>query len=99
MNDKIFVDFLVALGTKLYELQTGFAAMFILNTDRGAFTREDFLKLKKQVEASGEMKKLRHLLDTLRNPTEPVDFEKLLREFEVCPPTSILRFCLTCYFR
>ncbi len=82
MNDKTFVALFVALGTKLYELQTGFAAMFILNTDRGSFTREDFLKVKGQVEASPEMKKLRRLLDTLRDPKEPVDFEKLLREFE-----------------
>jgi hypothetical protein len=56
--------------------------MFILNTDRGSFTREDFLEVKAQVEAFPEMKNLRHLLDTLRDPTEPVDFEKLLREFE-----------------
>ena len=82
MNDKTFVALFVALGTKFYELQTGFAAMFILNTNHGAFTRNDFLRVKAQVETSPEMKKLRHLLDTLRDPTEPVDFEKLLREFQ-----------------
>ena len=75
MNDKTFVALFVALGTKLYELQTGFAAMVILNTGRGASTRDDFLEVKAQVEASQEMKKFRLLLDTLRNPKEPVDFE------------------------
>ena len=82
MNDKTMVALLVALGTKLYELQTGFAAIYILNTESGVFSREDFARVKDQVAASPEMKKLRHLLDALRNPTEPVDFEKLLREFE-----------------
>jgi hypothetical protein len=46
MNDKTFVSLFVALGTKLYGLQTGLAAMVILNTDSGVFAVDDFLKVK-----------------------------------------------------
>ena len=69
---------------KFYELQTGFGAMFMLLTDdnRRLFTLEKFLEMKSQVEKSSEMMKLRELLDKLANPTGPVDFEGLLREFQ-----------------
>ena len=38
--------------------------------------------MKSEIEQSPDMKKLRSFLDKLADPTEPVDFEKLLREFE-----------------
>ena len=41
MNDKTFVALFVALGTKLYELQTGFAAMVILKEARQTAAREE----------------------------------------------------------
>jgi len=69
------------LGLKLYELQTGFAAMFALNVGR-VFTPLEFQQVKSEIEQSPDMKKLRSFLDKLADPTEPVDFEKLLREFE-----------------
>lgn len=82
-NEKIVALFR-RLGMKFYELQTGFGAMFMLLADDGRkiFTLNEFLKMKDHVEKSPEMTKLRAFLDTLANPTEPVDFEKLLREFE-----------------
>ena len=82
-NEKMVALFR-CLGMKFYELQTGFGAMFMLLADDGrkVFTLEEFLKMKGDVEKSPEMLKLRSFLDSIANPTEPVDFEKLLREFE-----------------
>jgi len=80
-NEKIVALFR-CLGVKFYELQTGFAAMFILCTARRVFTQAEFLEVKAEVAESPDMTNLRGLLDRLAGPTEAVDFERLLREFE-----------------
>lgn len=40
------------------------------------------MEVKAEVADSSDMKSLRGLLDRLANPTEEVDFQDLLREFE-----------------
>ena len=80
-NEKLFLLVMHVFGNKMYELQTGFTAMFNLLRNR-AFSVEDFHAERKRLENLPDFQRLRNVLDKLSKPMEPADLEKLLREYE-----------------
>ena len=48
-------------GTKLYEMQTGFAVMFNLMIEKGLFPQQDFQMEMTRVEGLPEIRKLREV--------------------------------------
>ena len=75
--------FVKLAASKIYELNLGFASMFALLVAKGAFDALEFSEVKEEISSSPEFARFRRYLKALDipNPTEPVDLEKLLRDF------------------
>lgn len=81
-NDKLLSLLLRVFGNKIYELQSGFAAMFNLCLRNRVFTEQAFHAERMELERLPEFQQLKAVLDKLSKTTEHADLEKLLREYE-----------------
>jgi len=82
MDEKSALELAYTFGLKLFELQQGFAVMFNLCLNAGAFTDEQFHKEREQVMKFSDMKKFAELLESLHNSKAEADLEELLQKYK-----------------
>jgi len=80
MIEKEFIDLLKVLGEKIYELQTGLAAMYNLCLHEKVFSEPRFQAELAKVAGHGDLKALRNLLDRLSNSMGAEDLAEFLRK-------------------
>lgn len=82
MDEKTLVALLRAYGQKIYELQTGMAAMFNICLRNNIFSHEIFQEELAKVEALPDFQKLKTLVDRFGNSTERESLEELLQKYK-----------------
>jgi hypothetical protein len=82
MDDNLTLQVLYAFGSKYYELQQGFAAMFNLCLRAGVFTDSQFHVERRRILSSPEMAKWGQFLEDPKKAKAQADLEEALRKYE-----------------
>jgi hypothetical protein len=82
MDEKTLVSMLRAYGQKIYELQTGMAALYNLCVRSKIFSDGAFQDELVKVQSFPEFQKLKTLVDQFGSSTEQESLEELLQKYK-----------------
>jgi len=82
MDDRVLRNFIHAIGSKLYEMQVGFAAIYNLCKRAGVFTESSFHAEMVDIEKSEDLRQMKAALDRFGASTGVAELEELLKSYK-----------------